>query len=211
MKFGKWRTEYTVTLLILYAIGLVFMPMSIKSTVQANSITKWKDCYKKLTYAQDAILKQEQSDILTSFKRVTTPEARENLFIEIMKPYFRLKDSKVPRKYKVKYMNLSLVAQKDIFYTEEYYYADNNIIVGIKDVPNNIDDDDTKFIMTFDVNGIMPPNTWGKDVYGIAVYREKVEPIGGNLRIEEQGMDCSPMGTGTSCSNYYLIGGGFND
>ena len=210
MKFGKWRTEYTVTLLILFAISLVFMPTSIKSTVQANLITKWTDCYKKLIYAHDAILKQEQSEILTSFRRANTPEKREDLIIELLKPYFRLSEAKTPRNYKIKYMNRSFVGEEDNLHMDEYYYTNNNIIVGIKDVPDE-KDKDTKFIMTFDVNGKLPPNIWGKDVFGIAVYGKKIEPLGGNMRIEEQGIDCSPVGTGVSCSNYYLVGGGFND
>ena len=107
-------------------------------------------------------------------------------------------------------MNRNFVGKNDSFYTEDFYLTDNNMVVGIKDMPDE-GSNDTKFLMIFDVNGLMPPNTWGKDVYGITVLGKKVEPLGENLRIEEQGIDCSPAGTGTSCSNYYLIGGGFND
>ena len=210
MKLKKWYPEYTITLLILFAIGLIFMPVSIKSTTQAGYITKWSDCYKKLNYAHDAILKQEQSKILMSIRNAATPKAREDLVIEIMKPYFRLDESPPPKRYKVKYMDKSFVGKKDTFYIEDYYKTNGNIIVGIKDIPDP-EGEDTQFLMTFDVNGLMPPNTWGKDIFGTVVYNRKVEPIGNNLRIDEQGIDCSPLGTGTSCSNYYLIGGGFND
>jgi len=210
MKIFKWHTEYTITLLVLFALALLFMPTTIKSTVQANNITKWKDCYKKLTYAQDAILKQEQSDILTSLKKAASPEDREELIIQIIKPYIRLNDTKVPKKYKVKYLNKSNIAKNDSVYTYDYYYTDDRMIVGIKDLPDK-ENTNTKFIMTFDVNGTKPPNLWGKDVFGVEVYSSSVEPIGSDMRIEEQNADCSNFGTGVSCSNYYLIGGDFND
>lgn len=211
MKLSKWRVEYSVTLLVLFAIILLFMPTSLKSTVQANHITKWKDIYNRLTYVQDAILKQEQSEILTSFKRAKTANEREDLIITILKPYIRLKDSKFPKRYKVKYMNKSVVTKDDIYYIDDYYFADNNMIVGIKDTPDNVEAKDTIFIITVDVNGLLPPNTWGKDVYGVKVHSDRVEPIGYEKTIENQYYDCSKAGTGRSCSNLYLIGGDFND
>ena len=90
MKFGKikWHIEYTITILITLTIVLLMLPTSIKSTFQANLIAKWKDCYKRLDYAHDAILKQEKSEILTSFRRANTQDERKRLFLNIIKPYF---------------------------------------------------------------------------------------------------------------------------
>ena len=76
MKLSKWRVEYTITLLIIYTVILLAMPTSIKSTVQANHITKWKYTFNKMTYLQDAILKQEQAQILTSFSRAQNADER---------------------------------------------------------------------------------------------------------------------------------------
>ena len=100
MKVIKWRAEYTITFLVCLTLILLLMPTSIKSNFQANLITRWKDSYNKLIFAQDAILKQEQSDILTSFKRANTPDEREDLFIQIFKPSFRLGDKKISKFYK---------------------------------------------------------------------------------------------------------------
>jgi len=214
MKLSNWRVEYTVTLMVLYTIILIIIPTSIKSTVQANIITKWKDTYQKMNYVQDAILKQEQSEILTSLKKAKTANDREDLIITIMKPYIRLKDAKVPRRYKVKYMDKTSVKKDDYYYITDYYYTDNNMIVGIKDIPEtneNNENNDTIFIMTFDINGLLPPNTWGRDIFGVKVHTNKVEPFGQTLTIEKQYYDCSKNGTGTGCSNFYLIGGDFSD
>lgn len=211
MKLSKWRVEYTITLLIIYTVILLAMPTSIKSTVQANHITKWKYTFNKMTYLQDAILKQEQAQILTSFSRAQNADEREDLIIRIIKPYFRLKEAKVPKGYKVKYMNKNKISPNDIYNVDDYYFTDNNMIVGIKDPPETSPDESSMFIMTFDINGLLPPNVWGRDVFGVRVYADGVEPIGKNLPIEKQYFDCSIHGSGTGCSNLYLIGGDFND
>lgn len=211
MKLSKWRIEYTITLLVIFTGCLLAIPTSIKSTVQAGYITKWKDTYDKMLYVQDAILKQEQAEILTSFKRAQTIDEREDLIIQIIKPYFRLQEAKLPKNYKVKYMNKSKIHKNDLYKIEDYYYTENNMIVGIKDTPDEIHNTQTMFIMTFDINGLLPPNIWGKDIFGVRVYSDKIEPLGHELSIEKQYYDCSQFGSGKGCSNYYLIGGGFSD
>ena len=210
MKLPGWRVEYTITLLIVFTAVLLFIPTSLQSTVQANLITKWKDCYNKLTYVQDVILKQEKQEILTSFRRAKTAEEREELFREILKPYFRLYTTKATRRYHTKFMNGDRVGKDSIYYFTDYYFTDKKMIVGIKDIPNT-NKTESLFLMTFDVNGILPPNTWGKDIYGVDIRKEKIEPFGAHLSMEELKKDCSPAGTGLGCSYYYNIGGGFDE
>ena len=210
MKISEWHIEYTVTLMVLFALVLLFIPTSIKSTVQANFISKWKDNYTQLEYAQDAILKQGQAKILPGFNNTKTPEERELLFITLLKPYYRINDKRVPKQYKVKYMNKSKIEKNSDYYVTDYFFTNNTVVVGIKDLPDE-KDGKTKFLMTFDVNGIIPPNRWGKDVFGVMVYPDKIEALGANLGLEKQKEGCSLNNTGIACSNYYLIGGGFDD
>ena len=67
-------------------------------------------------------------------------------------------------------------------------------------------------IMMFDMNGILPPNRWGKDIFGINIYDGgKIEPFGFDKDMIELKKDCSDNGTGIDCSYYYKIGGGFDD
>ena len=209
MKLSNWKIEYTITLFVIFSALLIIIPTSIKSTVQANFITKWKDNYNKLVYAQDAMLKQEQSQILTSLAKADTPEKKETLIITLMKPYFRINDKKPPKRYRVKYMNKTPVTPNSEYFISDYYYTENHIIVGIKDLPNY--KDNTRFLMTFDVNGTLPPNIWGRDIYGVIVYGNKIEALGRELPIDKQKENCSYNSAGTACSNYYLIGGEFHD
>ena len=210
MKLSDWRLEYTIVILVVFAVVLMFIPTSIKSTVQANFISKWKDNYGKLEYAQDAILKQGQVKILPGFNNCKTPEECEKIFIILIKPYFRINDTKFPKHYHAKYMNNSKIHNDSPYYVHDYFYTNNKVIVGIKDLPDERNGR-TKFLMTFDVNGIIPPNRWGRDVFGVIVYPDKIEAIGADLPLDMQKDSCSPNSTGVACSNYYLIGGGFDD
>ena len=100
------------------------------------------------------------------------------------------------------------VKKTDYYYFDEIYYTENKIIVGIKDVDKK---DDPMFMMMFDINGIIPPNTWGKDIFGAKIYEDRVEPFCKSDNLDGIRNDCSPQGSGICCSYYYRIGGNFVD
>ncbi len=203
-----WKLEYSITLITIFAITLLLVPTSIQSTVQAQFITRWKDCYNRISYMKDVISKQEQSDILKSFKRAKTEEEREHIIINLIKPYFRLKEDKFPKHYHPRYLNKKRVKKSDLYYFSDIYYTDNKMIVGIKDIDEG---EEPMFMMMFDINGMLLPNTWGKDIYGAKIYKDRVEAFGQAKTLDEMRQDCSPEGSGISCSYYYRIGGYFVD
>ena len=96
------------------------------------------------------------------------------------------------------------------YYFEDLYFGENGLIVGIKDIDSK-NPDELAFMMMFDINGILPPNTWGKDIYGVDIKNGSIKPFGADLSMEKLQEDCSEKGTGLGCSYYYNIGGGFND
>ena len=209
MKYKRfWKLEYSITLIVLFAIALLCVPVSLQSTMQAKFITRWKDCYKRVAYMKEAISKQEKADILKSFKRANNEEDREHLLMNIIKPYFRLDEEKLPKRYHPRYMNKKRVKHNDFYYFDEIYYTENKIIVGIKDIDEAAY---PMFMMMFDINGKLPPNMWGKDIFGAKIFEDRVEAFGESETLENMRRDCSPEGTGISCSYYYSIGGNFVD
>ena len=205
-----WKLEYTITLLVIFVIIGLLIPTSIRSTRQADLIRRWTDCFGRFSYMQDVINKHEQENMLSRLKRTSDKAEREKLIMLLIKPYFRLTDSKYLKHYHPKYMNGSKVKSEDLYDFTDLYTSESNIIVGIKDI-NDVKDDEAMFMMMFDVNGIIPPNTWGKDIFGAKVFNNRVEPIGKELTLDEMRTDCSSEGTGVSCSYYYKIGGSFTD
>lgn len=203
------KMEYTVTLFIIIAVVLLIVPIDIESTVQANFISRWKDKYARLEYMFNVINTHEKDEILKSFKRAKSSKERELIMINLIQPYFRIHKEKLPKRYSAKFMNNTKVPQSSRYYFSETYFSENGMIVGIKDLDDN--PLEPMFIMMFDINGILPPNTWGKDIFGVNIYESSLSPFGANLSDDALIEDCSARGSGVACSYYYKIGGGFND
>ncbi len=205
-----WKLEYSIALFVMLGVLLLIMPVSIESTRQANFISKWNEKLNRVEYMFTVINAHITDDMLKSMKKAKTPSERENLLLAIIKPYMRIKSLPI-RHYKPRYMNGVRVYKGQRYYFEDFYFAENNTIVGIKDIKNE-KSDDVLFIMMFDMNGILPPNRWGKDIFGVNIYDGgKIEPFGFDESMDELKKDCSETGTGVSCSYYYKIGGGFDD
>lgn len=205
-----WKLEYTITLLVIFAVILLMMPTSIQSTLQADLITKWNDCYSKLAYMKDVMNTHERENMLAQLKRTQDKAEREKIIVMLIKPYLRLSEKKYLKHYHPKYMNGIKIKTGDPYDFTELYTGEGNMIVGIKDIKNETSDT-AMFMMMFDVNGLLPPNTWGKDIFGAKIFNDRVEPIGKDLPMDIMKTDCSSNGTGVSCSYYYRIGGSFAD
>lgn len=207
-----WKLEYSIALFVMLGIILLIMPVSIESSRQANFISKWNEKINRVEYMFTVINAHITDDMIKGMKKAKTKEEREKLLLTIIKPYMRIDVDGVPVKhYHPRYMNGAKVYKGQTYYFNEFYFAENNTIVGIKDVlPKKADG--ISFIMMFDINGILPPNKWGRDIYGVNIYDEgKIEPFGFDKDMTELKKDCSNSGSGISCSYYYKIGGGFND
>ena len=208
----KWKLEYSIALFVMLGILLLIMPVSISSSRQANFISKWNEKFNRVEYMFSVINAHKTDDILKSMNKAKTPEEREMFLLAIVKPYLRINTYNTPIKhYKPHYMNGAKVYKGQRYYFDDFYFAENNTIVGIKDIKNE-KLNDAFFIMMFDINGLLPPNRWGRDIFGINIYDGgRIEPFGFDLYMDELKKDCSESGTGVSCSYYYKIGGGFDE
>lgn len=207
-----WKLEYSIALFVMLGVILLLMPVSIESTRQANAISKWNEKLNRVEYMFSVINAHITDDILTSMKKAKTPQEREAILLALVKPYLRINTETYPGKhYKPRYMNGTKVYKGQSYYFDDFYFAENNTIVGIKDIKSE-NSTDALFLMLFDINGILPPNRWGRDIYGVNIYDGgKIEPFGFDMEMNELKKDCSDSGTGVSCSYYYKIGGGFDE
>ncbi|MBQ8168453.1 hypothetical protein IJZ97_03460 [bacterium] len=209
MKKHFWKLEYSITLFVLLGFVMFFTPLRIENHFQARMIAKWNDRYDKVSYMFSVIKAQTNDEILKSFAEANSSELREKLLLQLIKPYLRLTQlEKHPRGYKPKYLDGKRVSKKDFFYFKDLYYSGKQI-AGVKDISDN-EKNNAWFMLMFDINGVLPPNTWGRDIYGIYIYDEgKIVPFGYDKDMDELKIDCSEEGTGISCSYYYRIGGGW--
>ena len=209
---NRWKLEYSIALFVMLGVILLIMPVSIENSRQANFISRWNEKLNRVEYMFSVINAHITDDMIKSMNKAKTSQEREELLLTIVKPYLRVNTENYPiRHYKPRYMNGARVYKGQRYYFEDFYFAENNTIVGIKDIKSE-KSDDVLFIMMFDMNGILPPNRWGKDIFGINIYDGgNIEPFGFDENMVELKKDCSETGTGVSCSYYYKIGGGFDD
>ncbi|MBO6087338.1 hypothetical protein J6P92_03210 [bacterium] len=206
------KLEYSIFIYVIVAVMLLIIPFSFENSIQAGFISKWNEKYNKIEYMFSVIKAHITDDMLTSMKKAQTSHDREKLLIELVKPYIRVNTVNKPKRYRPKLMNGSKITKKDLYYFEDVYFAENNkIVVGIKNI-HTVKPSDPLFVMMVDVNGVMPPNRWGKDIFGIRIYDNvEIKPFGEGLDMNAIKDDCSKTGTGGACSYYYTIGGGFDD
>lgn len=206
------KPEYAIALLVALTIALLLMPFSIENTRQANLISKWNMKINRIEYMFSVMTTQATDDMLKSLKNAQTAKEKEQILLMLVKPYLRVNsEKKPPRYYKPKFLNGSHIPKADVYYFEEFYFGENNGIVGIKNIHTETLKDPL-FIMMFDINGILLPNRWGKDIFGIYVFDEGIiKPFGYEKTLDDLKNDCSPKGTGIGCSYYFTIGGEFDD
>lgn len=213
MSFRKfWKIEYTMTLFAIFAIFILLIPTTIQSTRQASLISRWNEKYNHVSYMFSVLDRHSNEDIIKSLKKADTEEEKSRLMILLMQPYLRISsNSRPPRRYHPKYMSGIRVEVGEDFYFDDFYFAKDHSIVGIKDV-EQLNSEGPMFMLMFDLNGLLPPNRWGKDIFGINIYSTgHIEPLGRQFDLAQLKTDCSENGLGINCSYYYIIGGSFNE
>ena len=65
------------------------------------------------------------------------------------------------------------------------------------------------YFMYIDINGVEKPNRVGQDVFFINIYKDRISALGSNKDYAKLKSNCSPIGNGLYCSEYYLLGGRF--
>lgn len=210
MKKHYWKIEYSITICVIFALILLFLPSRFIASKEASYISEWNSIYHKMEYVFNAMNAHVDSDIVLGLKNAQSNEKREQYMMNLVKSYLRLNpENKLKKRYKPSYMNSTKVNSKDEFYFDGLYLSQNNHIVGIK----NVKDEDIyhpAFIMMFDVNGLKGPNKWGRDIFGINIFLDgHITPLGAGKDKDELSKNCSLEGMGVYCSYYYRIGGDF--
>lgn len=212
MKKHKWKIEYSLTLVVIFAVIILIMPSRVVTPKEASYISEWNNIFHKMEYVFSAMNAQAESDIVRGLRNAKNNREREVLMMNLVKPYLRISThNELQKKYDTYYMNSQKVMPDELFFFDSLYQTSGNHIIGIKDVKDN-DIYHPAFIMMFDVNGQKGPNVWGKDIFGMNIFIDgHVTPLGAGLPIDVLKTDCSNEGSGVFCSYYYRIGGDFNE
>lgn len=195
MKKAFTLVEVIILLVIFVMVALLVIPLSIDDTIQARNVSKWRQVH------------NDFAEIPTSIKTFSNNGITLQNFITALVKVHPL--NKVVS-YKIKYLNGE--TPKEEYSFKEIYNTDSGATLAFKwfSKPKTESHSNREIlgILMYDVNGKSSPNVWGKDIFGMNIYRDTIEPFGNSLSNDEIEFDCSRQGTGLYCSSFYLNGGG---
>lgn len=193
MKKGFTIIEVSILFVIFLIVAFLVAPLSLDDSRQAKNTSRWRSVQNDFTNIFYSINTQK-NDASESFN---------SIFYSIIKNEVKSESDS----YKITFMNGTY--PNNTYRFKDFQTTYSNAIIAVK-LFDNPSEDGIQGILMYDVNGKTGPNVWGKDVFGLNIYKDKFEPFGKNDSLSSQKQDCSKNGTGLSCSNYYLIGGSFD-
>ncbi len=210
MKKGFSIIEILIVFFVLLGMAFFLIPITFDDTKQATFVANWNETYKNTYYTFSILKAQNDPTKELLFKDTETKEERSVLFFEYIMPYFRFTKSVEPYLYNLSFLNKKRVKPENEHYFQKLYLTKDNEIIGINWFGGNCQGVELCGKMLFDVNGIFPPNTWGKDVFGINIYKDKIKPMGEEVGFAKSKEDCLNKNLGVYCSYYYIMGGKFD-
>ncbi len=190
LKDGFTLVEVIILFVIFTVVAVLVIPLTIEDAVVAKHNAKWQHVQSGFSSIPISMMNSQ------SYKdnRVVTLEH----FITALIKIHPLKNVV---SYKIKYMNGEIPEEKYTF--KEIYNTNNGATIAFKWFDNNPElkgEDKIEGIIMYDVNGKRGPNVWGKDIFGMNVYANKIEPFGKHEDPITVETDCSRQGTGLYCS-----------
>lgn len=196
--------------IIALLIILIVIPFNLINLEQAQRIAKWKSEFERLNYCFELVNLHEGSIIPSNEEAGIITD--EYYILNRIKPYFNFKENNFIKikNYKYRKMNSSLILKDYKFYFDKFIEDKNGTILSIK--PNDVNiisEEQPLYFMFVDLNGTEKPNKIGQDIFFISIYKNYVKPLGYKRSHAKLKINCSPIGSGLYCSQYYLLGGRF--
>lgn len=191
--------------LIILLIVLILVPFNLGDVEQAQRIAKWINVYERVNYSFD-LFKSHQGFVVPDVPE--NIELTDELYFEMLVPYLNVKEDTTIKKHKYRLNNGRGLEKHSQFYFTEFKELKDGCYVSIKGRQNiNFDGVRPLFYMFIDVNGKEKPNRVGKDIFFVNIYKDKISAVGDKEKHAKLKANCSPIGTGFYCSEYYLHSG----
>lgn len=191
MKRAFTIVEVSILFIIFLIVAFLVAPMSLDDNMQAKNTSRWRNVqsdFANIMYTINTKQENDDFDFYETFKNVISSQTKEPV-----------------SSYKITFMNGTYPNMTYRFNDFQLTHSGAVLAYKLYDTPQ----DGIVGMMMYDVNGSIGPNVWGKDVFGINLYKDKFEPFCKNDPLAIQKQECSKGGTGLCCSNYYLVGGNF--
>ena len=185
---------------IVLIMVLIVVPFNFINMEQAQRTAKWLNVYETIQYEFE-LEKMHEGTIIPE---MISPKE----FGYILAPYLNLNSGKAERKkhYKYRFMNGRQIEKSSQFYFDRFSKTKDGMYIGLRESIRN-EADSPIYYMFVDINGKQKPNKIGEDIFFISIYKNKIAPFGSTKKHAELKKNCSPLGSGMYCSEYYLRSG----
>lgn len=193
-------------LLIIILLILIILPFNANNLKQAQRIAVWKSEFEQIKYCFSLVDLYEHSIIP---KKENASEEDE---LNLLMPYFNMdkNDYLLKKRYKYRKKNGRFARKDSLFYFNKFYKLKDGKLISLKKNTNsNINDNKPHFFMFIDINGRRKPNRIGQDIFFISIFKDHIDALGHDRPHVALKTNCSPLGSGVYCSEYYLLGGRF--
>ena len=210
LKFSFFNI-FSVISIILVLI-LILVPFNVVNLEQAQRIAKWLKVYEEVSYSF-SLVKMHEGSIVPDTKEAEKLITEEYI-VERIAPYLNLEGDvkaqvEIP-KYSYRLLNRNIVKKNNQFYFNKFLKTKDGMLLSIKEnQKDNLMDLTPLYFMFIDINGEEKPNQVGKDIFVINIYKDNITPLGTGRGHASLKVNCSPIGTGLYCAEYYLLGGSF--
>ena len=114
------------------------------------------------------------------------------------------------KKYSYRKMNGGSMDKESQFYFDKFFKYKNGMVFSIKKSNRaKFSEKHPLYFMYLDINGVEKPNRIGQDVFLVSIYKNHILALGHSKEYAKLKSNCSPIGNGLYCSEYYLLGGRF--
>ena len=196
---------FLIVMFILFAV----CPFNLIDMEQAQRIAKWKSEYEQLNYCFSLVEMHEGSIF---HEDVSSENIDYENISEKIKPYFNFSDTEIfsDKKYKYRYKNGRAVPSHSQFYFDKFNRCKDGSLISFKKNSNYTAlNNQPVYYMFVDINGEKKPNRIGQDIFFISIFKHNISAFGHDISHGMLKTNCSPIGSGVYCSEYYLLGGRF--
>ena len=199
-----------IVVCLLLTTVILCIPTIFNNSKQARIISSWKKMYGEMQSNFEVYNVSDYDTIRAICK--SDVENKEPEIFKIISPYLNVDSGKSVvnlKSYNYKFKNGAQVPMQSMLFTKLFAYQDNDNVVAFKWLSCNCSETKPCATVLFDMNGVNKPNRIGKDIFGVYIYKNKIEAFGSAMSNRELERDCNGHTSGMNCSEYYLRGGKF--
>lgn len=196
MKRAFSLVEIIFVLFVLATVFFTVIPLSLSNVKQAKFISDWKNYMEQVIYSYETLSEYKKNyniDEKASIKRL--------LHYLDAKPA-KLSDKNI-KNYKYRMLNSRFYKKNNIDSSTKVYSDINGHLMWVEYTNKAF----PIAMVWVDLNGYKNPNIVGKDIFVYEIYKDSVSPYGKNLNMKSIKADCSRLGTGMACSQFFILGG----